>query len=137
MRGHRSVVGQLFVMSTLAGLLPTGSIATARQNPSTSIEGVVLNSVTGQPVSGATITRRLPGKRPETYSGLNGPTVRNTEDEFAVRALSIQVQTDAEGRFSLDGLDTGRIEVAFGKDGYVVKTPASGRCKVVSMEWNL
>lgn len=85
----------------------------ARQRPSPptgSIEGVVLDSVTGRPVAGVSLTLTTDGVPYNSFSGVG-------------QTMGI---TDAQGRFVLNKLDSGEHRLVTSKSGYA-PAKAKGR----------
>jgi carboxypeptidase family protein len=66
------------------------------------VDGVVTNSVTGEPVKKAIVT------------------LRNNRQNFSYQAL-----TDAAGQFHFDNVDPGTYAVAAGRDGFVYQPPGA------------
>jgi hypothetical protein len=116
-------------------------LAPGRETTSASLEGLVLDALTGQPVSGFTVR----GPRPAMTNFVASETSRLAEQnnttailQSSARAISASTPPNANrpsleslrtmtttedtGRFLLDGITPGRTEIAFSKLGYVPQT---------------
>jgi hypothetical protein len=98
----------------LWGQAAVGQVSTA-QPPDGSIEGRVINAVTGEPVGKATITTVLSG-------GVN-----------VTAASTRYVSTDASGRFVLRGLPAGRYALTAFKSGFVPMRTADSAIGYISV----
>jgi protocatechuate 3,4-dioxygenase beta subunit len=94
--------------SSLAGLLAACALAfgqsagAAADDKTASVEGVVTNSITGEPVVRAHVSLR---------AATNGP--QSSQKRFGA-------VTAAEGKFSIKGVDPGQYSVALDKVGFVM-----------------
>src|SRR5581483_11553554 len=97
-------------------------VVAAAQTPAdrtASVQGIITNSMTGEPLLRAHISLRLMP---------TGPQQANTQKRFG--AL-----TTAEGKFSITGIDPGRYMVALDKVGYVaLLSPSEGQINLVAGE---
>ncbi len=112
-------------------LLAVALIAFAQQQPTATFEGTVLDSGTGQPIAGAhvTITSNLYPSAPESAKVTAPPrqapttTVRRDAPQTAAPMLpSITVRdvwTDAQGKFTIDGVPPVAYLVAVAAEGHV------------------
>jgi hypothetical protein len=108
----------LLPLLTLQGQQPQLELAT--------IEGTVIDSVTGQPLAGVLVTSRLPvpalppsDRAPQALSGRTFVPSVGGQDPLG-RSV-VQVLTDAKGQFSVSA-GVGKSNVVFGKDNYGVRT---------------
>jgi len=131
---NRIVVGTLALLCVLSSTLALTQVQSPRAGiPQGSLEGVVLNRVTGQPIEGVQVTV-VPGQPiPEAgvQTALPKPTQEVPQTKKVIPALAIggrtlmrertahSVLTDSGGRFKFSGLQPDSYSLSVSADGYI------------------
>src|SRR5688572_16608338 len=93
----------LVLVSLVVGAFPVRATQSLSVSVPGGIEGTVVNAGTGNPEAGVTV------------AGPARPGNRSLQEMLASRPQAI---TDAEGRFTLQGLQPGPVEVSFERVGF-------------------
>jgi len=105
----------IFITFALAGKYSAQSVAT--------IEGVVLDAASGQPIAGVRIGLKTTGVTPIPYNPLDS------------RVPATEATTDSQGRFSLQTKEVGRVRVVPTRDGYIYSRPGQTRAPAEPGAW--
>src|SRR5688572_26390250 len=106
---------QIAALCLLPLLLQIVPLSQQQRREFATLEGRVLNVITGEPLAGVLVTSRMP------QSPGASPAVTDRVQLDSFDRPVVQVLTDNEGRFSVRVV-AGRATVVFGKDLYGVRT---------------
>src|SRR5688572_25991284 len=106
---------QIAALCLLPLLLQIAPLSQQQRREFATLEGRVLNVITGEPLAGVLVTSRMP------QSPGASPAVTDRVQLDSFDRPVVQVLSDAEGRFSVR-VAAGRATVVFGKDLYGVRT---------------
>jgi hypothetical protein len=107
-------------LSTTILLIGTAFSQTTQQPPKAAIEGTVTRAGTGQPLKGARVTlnRATLPTRAAAAGELNAANGANRLGVL-LAAASVSVITDANGRFTITGVDPGDYRISAEREGFI------------------
>ncbi len=107
----------------LAGFLLSGIVFAAAQTPKATIEGSVTRAGTGQPLKGARVTLRpatTAARTPGAAIDFGGDPQNRFGALIAnLGTAALTVSTDANGRFTITGIDPGNYQISADREGFI------------------
>jgi hypothetical protein len=108
-------------LSLILLLWLSGIASAALQTPRATIEGTVTRAGTGQPLKGAKVTLSRATTPARNAAAAIDPNSANLPNRLNVllAASSVSVDTDANGRFTITGIDPGDYRISADREGFI------------------